>query len=61
MAPKKNGLLVAQESLLKQMIELDGKRNELAIVTNKLQTLYDNLSTKQIEQRVNYLSKYHFG
>ena len=34
------------------MFELDKKRNELAIVTNKLQVLYDNLAAKQIEQRV---------
>ena len=34
------------------MLELDKKRTELAIVTDKLQVLYDNLAAKQIEQRV---------
>jgi len=51
-APKKNGLVKAQESLLKQMLELDRKCKELEIITNRLQILYDNLAAKQIEQRV---------
>ena len=52
MAPKKNGLVKAQESLLKQMLELNRKCKELEIITNRLQILYDNLAAKQIEQRV---------
>jgi hypothetical protein len=34
------------------MIKLDKKRKELAVVTEKLQILYDKLTAKQIEQRV---------
>lgn len=34
------------------MVKLEKKRKELAIVTEKLQILYDRLTAKQIEQRV---------
>ena len=51
-APKKESLRVAQEILNDQMAKLEVKRKELAVVTNKLQVLYDRLTTKQIEQRV---------
>ena len=53
-APKKESLRVAQDILNGQMAKLEVKRKELAIVTNKLQVLYDRLTTKQIEQRVSY-------
>lgn len=51
-APKKESLAKAQEVLADQMIKLEKKRKELAIVTEKLQLLYDKLTAKQIEQRV---------
>lgn len=51
-APKKESLAKAQEELNEQMIKLEKKRKELAVVTEKLQILYDRLTAKQIEQRV---------
>ena len=51
-APKKESLAKAQEVLNEQMKQLEKKRKELAIVTEKLQLLYDRLTAKQIEQRV---------
>lgn len=51
-APKKESLAKAQEVLNDQMVKLEKKRKELAIVTEKLQILYDKLTAKQIEQRV---------
>jgi len=41
------------------MLELDGKCKELEVITNRLQILYDNLSAKQIEQRVNEINFTH--
>ena len=54
-APKKEKLAKAQEVLNDQMSKLEKKRKELAIVTEKLQQLYDKLTAKQIEQRVKCL------
>jgi hypothetical protein len=34
------------------MSKLEEKRKELKIITDKLQRLYDQLATKQIEQKV---------
>lgn len=51
-APKKESLKKAQDTLNDQMVKLDIKRKELAIVTEKLQILYDELTTKQIDLRV---------
>lgn len=50
--PKKESLAKAQEILNEQMTKLKHKQNELAIITDKLQVLYDKLATKEIEQRV---------
>lgn len=36
------------------MSTLNEKKKELAIITDKLQVLYDQLSTKQIEQKVKH-------
>ena len=52
-APKQASLKEAQNTLEQQMAKLDEKKKELKIITDKLQTLYDKLSTKQIEQKVN--------
>jgi dynein heavy chain len=51
-APKQASLKEAQNTLEQQMAKLDEKKKELKIITDKLQTLYDKLSTKQIEQKV---------
>ena len=51
-APKQASLLEAQTTLEQQMAKLDEKKKELKIISDKLQGLYDQLSTKQIEQKV---------
>ena len=51
-APKKESLDKAQAELDEQLATLAKKRAELKEVTDKLQALQDNLTTKQGEKKV---------
>lgn len=51
-APKKESLLKAEMELAEQMAKLDAKIAELKAVTDKLNTLENNLKQKQEEQKV---------
>jgi len=51
----------AQATLDDQMAKLEVKKKELAVITEKLQVLFDKLALKQAEQKVklrNYISIY---
>ena len=52
-APKQASLKEAQQVLDQQMAKLNEKKKELAIITEKLQGLYDKLTKKNIEKKVN--------
>ena len=43
------------------MVKLNKKKEELAIITAKLQTLYDKLSSKQAEQKVCILKFFYLS
>jgi hypothetical protein len=47
----------AQATLDDQMAKLEVKKKELAVITEKLQLLYDKLALKQAEQKVNITKK----
>jgi hypothetical protein len=51
-APKKEKLRLAQETLNEQIAKLEIKKQELAVISEKLRVLNDNLAVKQAEQRV---------
>ena len=54
-APKQESLDKAEAELAAQMATLHQKRAELKEVTDKLQALQDNLTTKQSEKKVQCL------
>ena len=51
-APKQEKLKQAEMVLKEQMARLEEKKTDLAKITEKLKTLYDELAIKQMEQMV---------